>query len=341
MTRLEEALRRAGKTTNRTDSFNVPSARALDWFPTDGSAPAPVNTAESARDAAVDAPLAGTPEASVAAAVDAIGAMPLQQPPVSDARPPRAAVALAEPQEDAHAAEIGAPDSREKLVVNGKLPAGAAEQYRRIGGLLHHLQQDRGIHVVMVASATPGEGKTLTAVNLALTFSESYRRRVLLIDADLRRPMLHTVLGVNNSRAGLSALLSSPTEYQLKTTHISDLLELAPSGAPDPDPMSGLSSERMRRIVADAGSRYDWVILDTPPVTLLPDASLLAAMVDVAVLVVGAGRTPLALVQKAVDTIGREKVMGVVLNRVERQHYPGGDYKYGYHYYTPAPEGRG
>ena len=339
MTRLEEALRRAGKTPNRTDTFNVPSARALDWFPTDGSAPAPVTAAETVPDAPADAPLAPAPEPVVAAA-DAIGAMPLQ-PAVAEARPRRGAAALAGPYDDVEIGagiELGAPESREKLVVNGKLPAGAAEQYRRIGGLLHHLQQDRGIHVVMVASATPGEGKTLTAVNLALTFSESYRRRVLLIDADLRRPMLHTVLGVNNSRAGLSALLSSPTEYQLKTTHISDLLELAPSGAPDPDPMSGLSSERMRRIVADAGSRYDWVILDTPPVTLLPDASLLAAMVDVAVLVIGAGRTPLALVEKAVSTIGREKVMGVVLNRVERQHFPGAAYKYEYRYYTPAGE---
>lgn len=342
MTRLEEALRRAGKTFNRTDSFNVPSARALDWFPTDGSAPAPVNAAETERDAAADAPTgtSGTSDAS-ALVDDAIGAMPLQ-PAATNVRSPRGAAAPGVPDEDGERRTgIGAPDAREKLVVSGQLPAGAAEQYRRIGGLLHQLQQDRGIHVVMVASATPGEGKTLTSVNLALTLSESYRRRVLLIDADLRRPMLHTVLGVNNSRSGLSALLSSPAEYQLKTTHISDLLELAPSGAPDPDPMSGLSSERMRRIVADAASRYDWVILDTPPVTLLPDASLLAAMVDVAVLVIGAGRTPLTLVQKAVDTIGREKVMGVVLNRVEREHFPGASYKYDYHYYTPEPEDRG
>jgi capsular exopolysaccharide synthesis family protein len=235
---------------------------------------------------------------------------------------------------------LGGTAYQEKLIGSGKLPPAATEQYRRVAGLFHQLQEDRGIHVIMVASATPGEGKTLTSVNLALTFSESYRRRVLLIDADLRRPMLHNVLGVPNSRGGLSALLRSPVDYQLKTTHVSERLELAPSGDPDPDPMSGLSSERMRRVIANAALGYDWVILDTPPVALLPDASLLAAMVDVAVLVIAAGRTPLAMVQKAVDTIGRDKITGVVLNRVEAENVPGGAYEYGY-YYGGAQEARG
>lgn len=330
MSRLEEALRRAGKTIGRREPFNVPSARALDWFPADGTAAAPVDIAEEPISAVADLPIAPRPaEQSVVGAVDAIGPTPVLHRIETDQDPGQAG-----------AAEIGAPHAREKLIVNGMLPSAAAEQYRRVAGLLHHLQQDRGIHVVMIASATPGEGKTLTAVNLALTFSESYRRRVLLIDADLRRPMLHTVLGVENSRSGLSSLLRGPIDYQLKTTHISDRLELAPSGAPDPDPMSGLTSERMRRVIADAGSRYDWVILDTPPVALLPDASLLAAMVDVAVLVVAAGRTPLTLVQKAVDTIGRDRITGVVLNRVTAENMPGEAYKYGY-YYAPTEETRG
>lgn len=327
MSRLEEALRRAGKTIGRRETFNAPSARALDWFPTDGTAATPVDGAEEPISAVADLPIDPRPmQQSVASPIDAIGPTPVR---------PRA-----EATWDRDQKEIGSLEAREKLIVNGLLPSAASEQYRRIAGLLHHLQQDRGIHVVMVASATPGEGKTLTAVNLALTFSESYQRRVLLIDADLRRPMLHTVLGVENNRSGLSALLRGPVDYQLKTTHISDRLELAPSGAPDPDPMSGLTSDRMRRVVADAASRYDWVILDTPPVALLPDASLLAAMVDVAVLVVSAGRTPLALVQKAVDTIGRDRITGVVLNRVTTENMPAEAYKYGY-YYAPAEETRG
>lgn len=327
MSRLEEALRRAGKTIGRRETFNAPSARALDWFPADGTPATPVDGAEEAISAVADLPIDPRPvQQSIASRVDAIGPTPVR---------PRSEVAVDRDQK-----EIGSLEAREKLIVNGLLPSAASEQYRRIAGLLHHLQQDRGIHVVMVASATPGEGKTLTAVNLALTFSESYQRRVLLIDADLRRPMLHTVLGVENNRSGLSALLRGPVDYQLKTTHISDRLEVAPSGAPDPDPMSGLTSDRMRRVVADAASRYDWVILDTPPVALLPDASLLAAMVDVAVLVVSAGRTPLALVQKAVDTIGRDRITGVVLNRVTTENMPAEAYKYGY-YYAPAEETRG
>ncbi|MGH9410492.1 MAG: CpsD/CapB family tyrosine-protein kinase, partial [Vicinamibacterales bacterium] len=333
----EEALRRAGKTVGRRESFNVPSTRALDWFPADGTAPA-------AGDAAAVTLETAPPGATAAAVLPyapadlPLGATDGDRTPSAD----RIADPIRDPRDDASVPldSVGAAEHCEKLIVNGKLPPAASEQYRRVAGLFHQLQRDRGIHVVMVASATPGEGKTLTSVNLALTFSESYRRRVLLIDADLRRPMLHNVLGVPNSPAGLSALLRSPQEYQLKTKHISDRLELAPSGAPDPDPMSSLSSERMRRIIADASTRYDWVIIDTPPVALLPDASLLAAMVDVAVLVIAAGRTPLAMVQKAVETIGRDKITGVVLNRVDAENIPGGAYEYGY-YYAAAQEARG
>ena len=73
------------------------------------------------------------------------------------------------------------------------------EQYRRLAATLHHAQAEHGLKVVMVASAVPGEGKTLTATNLALTLSESYQRRVLLIDADLRRPSLHDDVQVPNT----------------------------------------------------------------------------------------------------------------------------------------------
>src|SRR5690348_6234241 len=100
MTRLEEALRRAGKSPNRTDTFNVPSARALDWFPTDGTAPAPVETTEPERDAAADAPLAAAPEV-IPTPADAVDVMPLQA-----AEAPRGGRKA-----------IGAADAREKLVV--------------------------------------------------------------------------------------------------------------------------------------------------------------------------------------------------------------------------------
>lgn len=224
----------------------------------------------------------------------------------------------------------------EKIVGGSRVSPAYAEQYRKLAAALHHAQRDRGIKSVLVASALAGEGKTLTATNLALTLSESYMRRVLLIDADLRRPSLHHVFQVPNA-SGLSDGLRDLTERKMTLAQISPLLTLLTAGKPDADPMGSLSSTRMRQVIDDAVESFDWVLIDTPPVGLLPDANLLAAMVDAAVLVVYAGRTPTADMQKAINLLGRDRVLGVVLNRVgrhdRRRGYGYGDgYGYGYGY---------
>jgi capsular exopolysaccharide synthesis family protein len=168
--------------------------------------------------------------------------------------------------------------------------------------------------VFIWTSAVAGEGKTVTACNLAMTLSQSYRRRVLLIDADLRHPKLHHLFNVPNS-AGLSDGLLADRGPALSVHVISDTLSLLTAGPRTADPMSLLISDRMRRVLAEAASRYDWVILDTPPALLLPDANLLAGMVDTSVLVVGAETTPYRQVRRAVEVLGRERILGLVLNR--------------------------
>jgi receptor protein-tyrosine kinase len=220
----------------------------------------------------------------------------------------------------------------EKLVVGSNAAPSFVEQYRKLAATLHHTQVDRGVRVVMIASALPAEGKTLTATNLALTLSESYRRRVLLVDGDLRRPSIHDVFQVPNV-AGLSDGLAADTERKLPLIQISPLLSLLTAGRPEPDPMGALTSSRMRQVITEAAAAFDWVVLDTPPVGLMPDANLLAAMVDVAVLVVRAGATPVAAVQRATQAIGREKVLGVVLNGLDASDLTRADiYGYGYGY---------
>ena len=100
-----------------------------------------------------------------------------------------------------------------KLVVGERCEQGVVEQYRRLAAVFHQAQVQHGTRSIMISSAVPGEGKTLTATNLALTLSHSYKRRVLLIDADLRRPGLHTVFGVPNHvglRDRLTDLRSRP-----------------------------------------------------------------------------------------------------------------------------------
>jgi capsular exopolysaccharide synthesis family protein len=212
-----------------------------------------------------------------------------------------------------------------KMVVSRETPPVSVEQYRRLAATLHHAQSERGIKVVMVASALAGEGKTLTAANLALTLSESYRRRVLIIDADLRRPTLHEVFEAPYI-SGLSDGLAGDVDRRMSILQISSHLALLPAGRPSRDPMSALTSDRMRRLLAEAREKFDWVILDTPPVGLLTDANLLSAMVDGAVFVISAGRTPFALLQKSVEAIGRDRVLGVVLNRAAQAAVPGGYY---------------
>ena len=213
----------------------------------------------------------------------------------------------------------------ERVVLSKEMPPVSVEQYRRLAATLHHTQVDRGIKLVMLTSAVTGEGKSLTATNLALTLSQSYGRRVLLIDADLRRPSIHAMFQMHNV-TGLSEALKARDERKLSIIEVTERLSVLTAGRPDPDPMSGLTSDRMRRILEEAAARFDWVIIDTPPVALLPDANLLAAMVDTAVLVVGATQTSFDLVQRAVESVGRDKIIGVVLNRAENAGFDDAHY---------------
>jgi receptor protein-tyrosine kinase len=195
------------------------------------------------------------------------------------------------------------------------------EQYRRLAAMLHDAQGNSGLRVVMVGSAAPAEGKTLTAANLALTLGDSYLRRVLLIDADLRKPALHHLFRVNTT-SGLIDGLEAPADVRVVLRQVSSHLWVLPAGRPTSDPMAGLTSERMRRLVQEARASFDWVIIDTPPLLLLPDAHLLSSFVDSAVLVIRAKSTPHDLVKRAVDIIGRNRITGVVLNRADAPDQP-------------------
>jgi len=223
------------------------------------------------------------------------------------------------------------PEIDEKIVTGH--PTGIAiEQYRRLAATLHEAQATRGIKTVMITSAVPREGKTLTAVNLSLTLSESYGLRVLLIDADLRRPSVHGIFRLPNA-SGLSEGLRLD-KGQLPLIEVSPTLTVLPAGRPDSDPMAGLTSDRMKAVIAEAVARFDWVILDTPPVGLMPDAQLLARLADGVVVVIGAGATPYTLVQRVVSELGADQIIGTVLNRVDEATVPATGY-YG-HYYVQS-----
>jgi receptor protein-tyrosine kinase len=223
------------------------------------------------------------------------------------------------------------PRWKERLISWAAIDPAFAAQFRRLAATLIHAQNVHSTKLVMVTSALPADGKTLTTLNLALALSESYRRRVLIVDADLRRPSLTRAAGCH-AKSGLSEVLKAHDARKAALIPLTETLTLLPAGSPDPDPLGGLTSSRMRTLLDEASSEFDWVLLDAPPVEAVPDGGLLAAMVDTVLLVVRAGRTQYAPVTRAIETIGRERILGVVLNGTEdglNHPYPD--------YFQPSP----
>lgn len=242
----------------------------------------------------------------------------------------RGGEAFDEPRSTEEAEVLYVALGNDEKVVGAALEPAVVEEYRKLAASLHQAQVDRGLHVLLVASAVPGEGKSLTAANLALTLSMSYSRRTLLIDADLRRPSLHGVFR-HPVTTGLSEALDPGTAVsKVSAIQLSPLLALLPAGRPVANPVPLLSSARMSEVVRDAREHFDWIIIDTPPVAGLTDANLLATIADASLLVIHAGRTPHAAVEQAVQALGKPRIFGVVLNRAEpRSNLLGGYDSYG------------
>jgi capsular exopolysaccharide synthesis family protein len=314
MSRIEEALKRAAGTPV---SSNVPTAR--DRFSVAGKSRARVEDYTEEQDATVASARVFEREVKIE-----VPALP---------RPKTAATATPSPP----LSHVSVSAEGKLVSLKGISPA-SVEQYRRLATALHGLQQQHGIKSLMVTSSVPSEGKTLTSTNLALTFSESYGRRVLLIDCDLRRPFVHELFGIANT-AGLGDGLRSPDSV-LPLLEITPKLTVLPAGRPDSDPMAGLASERMRDLVKEACERFDWVILDTPPVGMISDANLVAALVDGVVLVISAGTTSYQLVERTINEIGRDRIIGTVLNRADKEATPTQDYYQHYYYGNEHTSGR-
>jgi protein-tyrosine kinase len=322
MTRLREALEKAvsqsaveqTEPSVGTPHFADPAQLVPDAWNLDAVEEQPI----AAADHLLRSPLAGSAAEAADAALD------------TAARP-----AKGKQPADVWATYRFGTEASTKVVVGPSPNSALVEQYRRLGAALHHHQLQGGAHTLMVTSAVASEGKTLTATNLALTLSHSYKRRVLLIDADLRRPSVHEVLALPNA-TGLTDALKTGDRSRLRFHTLSPLMSVLTAGRPDSDPMAGLVSETMSKILTEAAEQFDWVIVDTPPVALLPDANLLAAMIDTALLVVSANATPYPLVARAVQAIGEQRILGVVLNRMAHAEMIGAYNYYGYggHYYS-------
>ena len=189
-----------------------------------------------------------------------------------------------------------------------------------------------GSAVVLVTSAQPLEGKTTTACNLAMAMAYG-GARVLLVDADLRRPSVHHGFGLEN-RVGLSDVLSGGAPVASAAYRLSapDNLWVMPAGGPPHNPSELLGSKRMERLIEQMRTGpFDWVIIDTPPVLAVTDASILARQATGVAFVLGSGMTRGRLAERAIETlaIGGPRILGAVLNRVaaSRETYSYSDYR--------------
>jgi protein-tyrosine kinase len=219
------------------------------------------------------------------------------------------------------------PAWRERLTISSGADPLLVHQFHRLAAILLRAQRTRRLKSVMITSAAPHDGKTLTSLNLALVLSGPYRLRVLLIEGDLRRPAIAAAANLPPGD-GLSEALKASDNQKVPLVQLTDMLTLLPAGRPDPDPLSGLTSPRMGRLMQEAAEQFDWVILDTPPLGPTADAGLLCPLVDAAILVVRAGGTPYAAVRTAIETLGQERILGVVLNAVDYDVASGYDAAY-------------
>lgn len=201
--------------------------------------------------------------------------------------------------------------------INPKSPI--SEQYRTIRTNIQFASVDNPIRSLIVTSSGPSEGKSTTTANLAIVYAQQ-GKKVLLIDADLRKPTIHYTFRLDNLR-GLSNVLVG--EHSLKeVTHESDVtnLDVISCGPIPPNPSELLGSRKMVQFLEEAKQAYDIVIFDTPPVLAVTDAQILANIVDGSILVIKSGSTEIEAAVKAKEALepAKAKLLGTVLNGREK-----------------------
>ena len=235
-------------------------------------------------------------------------------------------------------AETHQPKSRNRRQPNWYNASPFLESFRSLHTNIRFLGSDTPIHSLVISSATPAEGKSTTSVHLAQA-AAAMGQRVLLIDADLRRPQVHHVLGLENSQ-GLSNVIATELnpKQAIQRLPMWDHLYVLTAGQIPPDPTRLLCSKKMKYLMEQFNAVFDLVIYDTPPVLGLADGKLLAAHTDGIVMVVGLGKTERSLLVQALDGLKTSSatVLGVVANGVKG--YTTSSYHYYDRYYTSASD---
>jgi capsular exopolysaccharide synthesis family protein len=205
-----------------------------------------------------------------------------------------------------------------------------AEKFRTLRSRLYQIASAQPLKKILVTSSTPAEGKTFVTANLAQSFVRQTGRHVLLIDSDLRASRLHLHFGALE-KPGLSEYLRGDCDKcQITQVAPDGNLCLIPGGREVSNPSELLHSDRMKHLLDDMSTMFDWIILDSPPALAVHDASILADMCDGVLFVVRAGTTDFELAEKASSEFREKNLLGVVLNGVQKGDVYEDYYYYGY-----------
>lgn len=218
------------------------------------------------------------------------------------------------------------PDPQTDVFTNPDLGSEAAEQFRTLRSRMHYLRTEQPLRTVLVTSAIAGDGKTFVAANLARAIVRQAERRVLLIDADLRSPRLHSLLGAPAS-PGLAEYLSGSNDEMSVIQHGQEGgLYFIGGGKAVSNASELLSNGRLKALIETTAPSFDWVIIDSPPCLPVADASVIASQCNGVLLVVRAGSTPSSAANKACNELRKRNVIGVVFNGVDARMLPYGAY---------------
>lgn len=237
-----------------------------------------------------------------------------------DAPPPATWTAPVETPVTHHARGAIVPRLDSRLVAATAPQSLAAEQYRLLRTRVQRADASRAVRAIIITSPSKGDGKSLTAANLALTMAHESHQRVLLIDADFRRPSIAHLFGVPQS-PGLSDVLLGAAELDSVLIDLPEHgLTLVPAGTPTTHPAELLGGSGMRRALDMLRTRFDRILIDMPPVTPVADVHVVAPMADGMLMIVRAGMTGKPAIERALSGLDTTKVLGLVLNDAETAH---------------------
>jgi capsular exopolysaccharide synthesis family protein len=211
------------------------------------------------------------------------------------------------------------PDPQMILSFEGMEEVRATEEFRSLRSRLYRCRKEGRLKSILVSSAVQKEGRSFVAVNLAQVLALQAECRVLLIDADLRNPRLHAAFGTSSSPGISEFLLQEAGEFAVMQKGGPEGLFLIPAGRSVPGPTELLANGRLKLLIDEVESLFDWIIVDSSAANSVSDASLVGSFCDGVLLVVRSNSTPFDLVRKAQEKFREESVVGVVLNHIAKR----------------------